>query len=112
MSMFTSVPYPTYDILLSYGQLPTLGLLDNMVYDVIPSVPSAQGEVMVNASIYDVQCSALPGAQQSPPFTLKAGSGFNDPSIVDILTYVVDSAGTQVTINPPCASAVLSSRRC
>ena len=39
-----------------------LGLQDNMVYDVIPAVPSANGTTTVNASVYDVDCGALPNA--------------------------------------------------
>ncbi|GJE91559.1 hypothetical protein PsYK624_077090 [Phanerochaete sordida] len=51
-----------YDILLVYDQVPTLGLQGNMVYDVIPPVPSASGSTTVNGSVYDVDCAALPFA--------------------------------------------------
>lgn len=53
-----------YDILLVYDQVPTLGLQDNMVYDVIPYVPSAKGTATVNGSVYSVDCAALPFVQQ------------------------------------------------
>ena len=46
----------SYDILRMYGEFATPGLIDNLVYDVIPLVPSATGNVTVNASLYDVQC--------------------------------------------------------
>ena len=49
------------DILSFYGQFSTPGLLGNMVYDVIPSVPAAFGNTTVNASVYDLDCSGLAG---------------------------------------------------
>ncbi|GJE84277.1 hypothetical protein PsYK624_003530 [Phanerochaete sordida] len=58
----------TYDILTVYGQTPTLGLQDNMVYDVIPAVASAVGTARVNASVYGVACAAPP----PPPAPLPA----------------------------------------
>ncbi|GJE99693.1 hypothetical protein PsYK624_159640 [Phanerochaete sordida] len=54
-----------YDILLVYNQTSKVGLLDNMVYDVIPPVAGAIGNATVNASIYHVQCSALPDLTDS-----------------------------------------------
>ena len=48
-----------------------------MVYDIIPSVPSAVGNVTVNASIYDVDCLAVPPAN----LTHISGHNFStDPS--------------------------------
>lgn len=51
----------SYDILTAYNsdQLIKLGLHDNMVYDVIPVVPFASGQTVVNASIFDVQCESI-----------------------------------------------------
>lgn len=40
----------------------TPGLVDNMVYDMIPTVPSASGITTVNASLYEVDCRAIPHA--------------------------------------------------
>lgn len=56
----SSMPDP-FDILASSGQFQTTpGLLDNVVYDVIPLVPGAVGNVTVNASIWNVECSDVP----------------------------------------------------
>lgn len=46
-----------------YDQLPTTGLIDNVVYDVIPQVPNASGNTTANATVFDVQCYAMPEAQ-------------------------------------------------
>lgn len=62
---FFAISQPVaYDILSIYGQFPTMGLADNMVYDVIPAIPSAVGLTAVNASVYEVDCAALPNAAQ------------------------------------------------
>lgn len=55
-----------YDILSVYGQIPTPGLLDNMVYDLIPALPTARGAAFVNASLYDVDCGYLAVKQADP----------------------------------------------
>ncbi|EKM54969.1 uncharacterized protein PHACADRAFT_208510 [Phanerochaete carnosa HHB-10118-sp] len=60
---YTANMVSAYDILLVYDQIPTVGLLDNMVYDIVPQVPSATGNAKVNASMYEVQCMALPNVQ-------------------------------------------------
>lgn len=51
----------SYDILIAYNsdQLIKLGLHDNMVYNVIPVVPFASGQTLVNTSIFDVQCESI-----------------------------------------------------
>ena len=53
-----------------------LGLVDNMVYDVIPAVPLASGTTEVNASIFDVQCESI------SPFTLNVVTSGADPTWV------------------------------
>ena len=52
-----------FDILPVYNQFPQLGLLDNMVYDIIPSVESTVGNTTVNASIFSIDCMAIPEAK-------------------------------------------------
>lgn len=54
-----------YDILAFYGAYPSIGLFDNMVYDIIPVVPNAIGDVTVNGTLIGVDCSAVPTAQQT-----------------------------------------------
>ena len=52
-----------YDILLFYNeiQFPTIGLADSVVYDILPILlPTATGNVSVNATAFDVDCAALP----------------------------------------------------
>lgn len=92
---FRSFPKPMYDILLSYGQVPTLGLMDNMVYDLVPPVQQAVGNVTVNASIYNVQCYALPDASPVPPTAVSAAH---------TVLFHVDDIGTQAGFRPPCMS--------
>lgn len=85
-----------YDILPVYGRFPTLGLVDSMVYDVIPGIPSAIGNVSVNASIYEVQCSALPSAYLLP---------YAFPDDPSILKFSFDEHTTaEATISVPCQS--------
>ncbi|GJE98956.1 hypothetical protein PsYK624_151940 [Phanerochaete sordida] len=57
---FTPNMVSAYDALLSYNQIAKVGLLDNIVYDILPQTPGALGNASVNASIYEVQCMALP----------------------------------------------------
>ncbi|KAJ7242139.1 hypothetical protein B0H12DRAFT_1236803 [Mycena haematopus] len=81
---FTANLVSSYDILLMYGQVPTIGLLENMVYDVIPSVPAATGNATVNAVLYDVQCMALQDVLWA------TSSGLDEESDLDNLdTYVI-----------------------
>lgn len=58
-------PVAAYDILLVYEQSNTIGLADNMVYDIIPTVPAATGRTTVNASVFEVECAALPQGLQA-----------------------------------------------
>ena len=58
-----------YSILNVYGQFPTLGLRDNIVYDIIPITPNAAGATIVNASIYNVTCAA---AQVARPIEVRS----------------------------------------
>ena len=45
-----------FEILSLLNQIPTPGLLDNMIYDVLPRTPNALGSTTVNASTYEVEC--------------------------------------------------------
>ena len=53
------------DILPTYGEYPTLGLAGNMVYDIIPIVPSSVGQVAVNATRFNSECGLLPQLSQT-----------------------------------------------
>ena len=58
----THILYSTsysYDVFTNYDQYATLGLVDNIVYDVIPAIATAVGETLVNATIFEGQCEAL-----------------------------------------------------
>ncbi|GJE88181.1 hypothetical protein PsYK624_042640 [Phanerochaete sordida] len=59
---FTANLVSAYDVLLVYGQIQKVGVLENMVYDIVPEVPNSVGNTTVNASIYDVDCMALPAS--------------------------------------------------
>ncbi|GJE98968.1 hypothetical protein PsYK624_152060 [Phanerochaete sordida] len=89
-----------YDILLVYNQTSKVGLLDNlnMVYDVIPPVAGAIGNATVNASIYHVQCSALP-----------CGPSLGDIDMDNAETFPVsDSSGAAVLFHMPYYPSVIS----
>ncbi|GJE98952.1 hypothetical protein PsYK624_151900 [Phanerochaete sordida] len=87
---FTPNMVSAYDALLSYNQIEKIGLLDNMVYDIVPQVPGAFGHATVNASIYDVQCMALPNIAKSNIST--AGS-------TPTTFFEMDIGGTCATIS-------------
>lgn len=78
LKLTTSSGQISYDILSVYGQIPTPGLIDNMVYDVIPLIPAAMGNATVNASIYEVDCG-YPQSTQVDPTDLDLGLTFNTP---------------------------------
>ncbi|EKM52147.1 uncharacterized protein PHACADRAFT_151151 [Phanerochaete carnosa HHB-10118-sp] len=82
-----------YDILPVYDQVPMLGLQDNMVYDIIPSVPSANGTATVNASVYNVDCAALPHADS----TIQAFDGLARPGQPNMtwLIFNIDNSNGQ-----------------
>ena len=46
------------------GIAPTVGVMDNVLYDIIPLVPNGIGPVEVNATTFEVDCGSLPTAQQ------------------------------------------------
>ena len=56
----------TLGILTVYDaiELSTVGVYQNMVYDIIPSVEGSSGSVIVNATTFSIDCAALPDAQQ------------------------------------------------
>ena len=67
-----------YDILTDYdalaGGLKTIGLLGNMVYDIIPSVNHSDGIVSVNATIISVDCGVIPDLRQNSTDLEKSGN--------------------------------------
>ncbi|GJE91632.1 hypothetical protein PsYK624_077820 [Phanerochaete sordida] len=96
-----------YDILLFSDQVPTLGLQENMIYDIIPTIPSAYGSTAVNASVYDVDCTALPTV--GPPDAFGSGGGGGLP-LTEMMLFYVDSPGNKSNLFsaslPYSASAV------
>ena len=75
--------------------MPTLGLQENMIYDIIPSIPSAIGKATVNASVYDVDCAALPTVGPPDAFGSGAGGGL---ALTEMLLFYVDSPGDKQNI--------------
>lgn len=86
-----SLPWVAYDVLEAYGQVPTMGLQDNMVFDVIPPVSGAVGTTVVNASVYNVSCTALPNVNQT-----------STPWDDGMMFFEVDGRGTMVQAMAPC----------
>ena len=84
-----------YDILLVYGQIPKVGLVDNMVYDIIPQIPGAFGNVTVNASVYEVQCMALPNITNE-------GVLLGIPSPNPTNSFRIDETGAVAVLKLPC----------
>ena len=72
------------------GQTPPIGLTDNMIYDIIPVVQGAVGNATVNATIFEVQCQALPNVTAAGNGSLQqqnnAGSFIYPFNISDGLT--------------------------
>ncbi|KIP03450.1 hypothetical protein PHLGIDRAFT_238213 [Phlebiopsis gigantea 11061_1 CR5-6] len=104
-SSFQGIFPNMFEFLPVYGQFPTLGLLDNMVYDIIPSVASAVGTTAVNASIYSVECMAIPTAKQSEAFIGFMQSGTN----VTQYAFQLDE-GNQAAVTLPYYPAVWTSQ--
>lgn len=99
----------SYDILLFYNQFTTIGLIENMVYDIIPSVPSAIGNTTVNASTYEVDCAAVPQARQISE-SLSNGSPA-DPNAIMIFSLDSDGTTANVSVPVPCESLTHSLRQ-
>lgn len=62
-------PDPTFTILntlLLYPEMVTPGLLNSTIYDVIPILPGASGEVQVNASTYQADCGLISNVSFGP----------------------------------------------
>lgn len=99
-----------YDILLFYNELqfPTVGLVDNIVYDVLSTpLPSAAGNFSVNATRFDVDCAALPQAQQTPG--VEAVNEDMSENTVDLIyTFQVDPSASNVSFIAPGAWRSLS----
>lgn len=53
-----------WDILRVYGQFPQIGLQDNLVYDVVPTIQSATKDVIVNATRFTADCGLVPDTIQ------------------------------------------------
>lgn len=75
--------------------IPTLGLADNVVYDVIAAVPFGFGNTSVSAFAYEVDCNALPHAAVVP------GGGSDHTALVFNLN---DELNTQVNVTMPRTS--------
>lgn len=54
-----------YDILTVYDQFTTLGLQDNVIYDIIPIVPLAFESTLVNATVFAADCGRVPNALET-----------------------------------------------
>ena len=78
--------------------MPTLGLLDNMVYDVIPQVAGATGNATVNASVYDVQCMSIPTMQILEPPSADGDSELN------LVVTGTDTMDYQALLKMPCTT--------
>lgn len=90
-----------YEMLVTSGnqQLSSLGLLDNMVYDVIPEVPSAVGQTVVNASIFNVQCESILPSTLDPPETRQfhPGDATSKSVFGDLGVIITPLPGTSVS---------------
>lgn len=77
-----------------------MGLLDNMVYDVIPTVTSAIGNTTVNATVFDIECTAIPGAMQAAKMRGPEASSGATP-----YWYIIQMDNfTTVEVPTPCGS--------
>lgn len=97
-----------YDILLFSDQVPTLGLRDNIVYDIIPSVPFANGSAQVNASVYNVDCAAIPATNLNATLTNAGSTGV--PSVDLLLLYLNSTEGflqTMYAATAPYSAAAI-----
>ena len=55
-----------WDILAVYGQFSQLGLKDNVIYDILPTIPmAAVQETAVNATAFTFDCGIVSNATQS-----------------------------------------------
>ena len=91
----------TYDILLTYGQMPTVGLVENMVYDIIPVVPQATGNTTVNASLYNVECAAVPNARYV------SGAQVDPGEPTSVLFFTIDGSDNYEAIfDLPCTRSI------
>ncbi|KAI0683023.1 hypothetical protein BC835DRAFT_1423689 [Cytidiella melzeri] len=52
-----------WDILAVYDQFQQIGLLDNMIYDIIPTLPTAENQATVNATIFTANCGTVNASQ-------------------------------------------------
>ncbi|KAJ3551977.1 hypothetical protein NM688_g4402 [Phlebia brevispora] len=88
-----------YSILEIYDtfNLTTVGVLDNMLYDIIPPVENAAGvEVEVNATTFSVDCGLLPGVVQT---------NFENITASDFALYVFGFDGKyEVPLHPMAAN--------
>lgn len=85
-------------MLTVYGRFPTLGLAENVVYDVLAAVPLGVGNTTLSAFAYEVDCSSLPQAAVVP------GGGADASQLVFDLN---DGQHTQVNITIPRAFVLL-----
>ena len=91
-----------FSILDVYGRFPTIGLAENMVYDVIPIIPNAVGSTAVNASIYNVTCSTLPAGDLSAHAVNNTGTYPTTATIAVSYLPLNDSEGAHAYAPLPC----------
>ena len=85
-----------YDALAN--SLNTVGVLNNMLYDIIPSVDQSQGTVTVNATTITVDCGVLRGLEQHTATRMTTGNN------VDYLQYTFTASDL---ITPNISSAYI-----
>ncbi|KAI0777092.1 hypothetical protein BC629DRAFT_632196 [Irpex lacteus] len=112
--LFYSENPVSFDILNLYNQFPQIGLQDNMIYDILPVVPAAVNDAVVNATYFNVDCGALPSGAQSgqadlsddgditwtfsinftkPALTVTLGVGLMAPSSLSLDAMGIPSVG-------------------
>jgi hypothetical protein len=82
------------------GQTPPVGLVDNMIYDIIPIVQGAVGNAIVNATIFEVRCQALPNVTATGVGSLT--QQYNSQSFA--FPFNISDDLTTIAVGPPSTS--------
>lgn len=92
----------SYDILLFYNLFSTTGLTENMLYDIVPPVPSVTENTTVNASLYEADCAAVPQSVRFP------GLDSNDSpeSPATLFSFDIGDVLTDIALPLPCEYAL------
>lgn len=88
------------DVFRLYDQVEKIGLLDNMIYDVLSIIPTAVNVAKVGATTITVECDTVPGAYSNP-----SGCDFRTESCS--LNFFL-AADTSVTFPLPCKWRITS----